>query len=285
MKKVLSILSTLTLASSATLVLVSTVDNHIQQTKTESTTNINWNDVKKSNDDYFKNFKINQKDLSRFTITKSDEMTLYAKNKANDYIEMFQNKNFNLDQMIEYLSTENLEFRNNYNKILQEQNNFINQQLKQAKDTNILDVKVLDAQQDFATLDAHVRDLSIAKATITTMAATAAVAAAAFWAAAWFFGISVPWATDCTAISIFLGGIVAGLNIAIELYDKTLNNLDKMFLSGEAVINLGAMFGRIAWKVLVTATTTATALSWAFPAVMALIPIFSATMEWIKLYK
>lgn len=115
------------------------------------------------------------------------------------------------------------------------------------------------------------------------MAAGAAVAA--FWAAAWFWYFCFPWATACTSISIFLGAVVAGLNIAIEAYDKTLSNLNKAFISGESIINLGAAFARIAWQLFITATTTATALSWVFPAVLALIPIFSVPMEWIKLYK
>lgn len=284
MKKVLSILSTFILTSSATLVLTGTVDTH-NQTKNENKTGIDWRYIKNNNSNYFNNFKNNQRTLSEFSVTKSDEIASYAERKANDYIEMFQNKDFNLNQVIQYLSTENSQFKDNYNKILQEQNNFISQQLNQVNTINILDVKVLDAQQEFATLDAHVKKLRIESTIFTTLSVAAAVAAAGFWAAAWFFGISIPWALAATAVSIATGILLAGINISLVKYDKELNGINKASLTFGVTYKLGNIIYEILKPILITVEGTLTATTWAVPAVTAAIGVIATISSWIRLYE
>jgi len=89
-----------------------------------------------------------------------------AQKKVNKYIELFQNKNFTLKQIIEYLSNENNDFKEHYNKSLIKQDNFIVNQ------SNLINEKtIFSSNNDFPTLDNHVKTLRISKASFVTISA------------------------------------------------------------------------------------------------------------------
>ncbi|MBE4704150.1 hypothetical protein [Spiroplasma platyhelix] len=282
MKKGLSIFSALILTGTATTLLTTNVQTHqnkINQSNSES--DIDWSLLKNINNDYFKNFKETHKaEVTNFSARNIDEIIAYAQKKANEYIQLFQNQNFDLNQIIEYLSTENSNFKENYHKSLQNQSNIINNQI-----SSTTNVTTFSDAQDFAKLETFVKNLRIEKAIFTTITATSAIAAAGFWAAAWWFGISIPWAIACTTISTVSGGITTALNGALVEYDKELSKIDKAIIWGSMIYYLGHIFYKFAYITLIAGATTVTATSWAFPAVLALVPVISTISTWISVYK
>ena len=280
MKKILSILSTLILIGSTTIALTNNANTHIKETKFEKNEKINWSDVKKSNNDYFNNFTKNkQKELKIYSSNDINKGIILAQKKVNKYIELFQNKNFTLKQIIEYLSNENKDFKEHYNKFLIKQDNFIVNQ------SNLINEKtIFSSNNDFPTLDNHVKTLRISKASFVTISATAAVSAAAFWSISWMIW-PIHWAVGCTIVSTIAGSVAAGLNLALVKYDKTLSTINKATISAISILKLGALFPTIAWTTLITAQITLAGTSWAFTPSVVLIPLITIALAWMSIYR
>lgn len=115
MKQVLSILSTLTLTSSTALILSGNVDIHVQQTSNK----IDWNDVKKSNINYFNNLRQSQRKQKAFATNENNEISInevinYAKQKSDQYLAEITNRNLDFNQTINFLGQENSDFKTAY---------------------------------------------------------------------------------------------------------------------------------------------------------------------------
>lgn len=143
---------------------------------------------------------------------------------------------------------------------------------------------VLKDNASFSSLEQYVHNIKIARTTFATISATAAVAAAGFWAVAWWFGFSTPFAVTCTLASAFSGGIAAAISIAQVIYDKQLRGIDKFVISLFAIYKLGHIFYATLNPILIGANVSAYSMSWAFPAILAIVPVVSAVLVWINLY-
>lgn len=284
MKKILSISSSLILS---TTIIISNINNCQIINETNIQNKINWNSVQNYNNNYFQNIKENYYKNSTLKLinfknnqeTNIDQIIEFAKQKTNIYITKFKNQNFDLTQIINTLSKENYKFAENYNTSLISTNNLIKNKLYSSKNAYLLKT------DSFSSLENYIYKLKIAKTTFVTISAAAAVAAAGFWASAWAFGVSIPWAIGSTTASALSGGIAAGINISLVKYDKELSSLNKASISFAATYKLGHIFYSTLNPLLIGATATATSLSWAFPLIISIIPLISATLAWINLFR
>ncbi|WP_338966438.1 MULTISPECIES: hypothetical protein [unclassified Spiroplasma] len=98
----------------------------------------------------------------------------------------------------------------------------------------------------------------ISQNTLSTLAVIAGAAAAGFWAAAWWFGISIPWAIAATVISASLGVAAAGIG-----FYRSKTNLNPGILSSAGWVwnirTLASSFKEIVYPVLIASETTVTA--------------------------
>lgn len=235
---------------------------------------IDWIDVEKNIDKFIEKFLKENKnlDIQNIVINKIRKIILDSKNE-----------NLNLNQLICKISKESQQFKNTYTKI---QKQVINTKSFSSIENKKNSKSLNFSQEEFDKLKKLVNDLKISKVTFTTISATAAVAAAGFYAAAIVsFGATIPWAVGCTTISVVSGGVAAGISIALVQYDEELTKWQKTGSSFSAIFNLGHIFYRILNPLLIGATATITATSWAFPAALALIPITASILSWINLYK
>lgn len=286
MKKILSITSSLILSSSVVTILANDVNNSQIVNKVNENNKINWFSVQDYNNNYFQNIKENYyKNLNPKLINfknnqevNIDKVIEFAKQKTDIYVTKFKNQNFNLNQIINTLSKINSKFAQNYNNALTAKNNLLNNKAYYSRSLGLL------KDASFSSLESYVYNLKIAKTTFTTISAAAAISAAGFWAAAWWFGISIPWAIGSTAVSALAGGIAAGISITLVKYDNELSGIDKATISAAATYKLGHIFYAVLKPLLIGSGATATSLSWAFPAVIAIVPLVSAILAWINLF-
>lgn len=282
MKKILSITSSLILASSAVTVLATNINTYQATQKTNENGNINWTNVKFDSSNYFKNIKENYYKNPKSSLIKNNQtvdmnkVIKYAQDKANNYINNFQKQNLNLNQIIKTLSKDSPQFAKSYNSGLNKKDSGVK--------TNLILKNNLGLLKDtsFSSLENYVYNLKIAKTTFISVSATAAIAAAGFWAAAWWFGVSIPWAVGSTTASALAGGIAAGINIALVKYDNELSGIDKAAISFASIYKLGHIFYAVLNPLLIGSSATATSLSWAFPAILSIIPVASAILAWIN---
>ncbi|WP_375317354.1 hypothetical protein [Spiroplasma endosymbiont of Virgichneumon dumeticola] len=147
-------------------------------------------------------------------------------------------------KIISVLSKDNLEFAKNYNNVLIRKNNVLKNPLLSSQNLRLL------KDTSFYSLENYVYNLKIAKTNFITI--SAAVAAAGFWAAAWWFGISIPWAIGSTAISALDGGVAARINVTLVKYDHELSGLDKATISATSIYKLGHIFYAVLNPLLIT---------------------------------
>ncbi|AUB31973.1 hypothetical protein [Spiroplasma floricola] len=315
MKKLLSILTSVGLSSSAFSVTLSSSKNVIHNNVKSDESNLNsveWAEVKKMTFDIFNrdmplqfandvsnNKNIVNKQLSQNNI--KDTYLQKAKEESEKIINKFTEQNISLDKALDFIKAKYPQFEKEYNKQIstyQEQNysTLTNSYLEETKLKNSYkesfnyinnsenvekyNISFSSAYQKNGEL---VSRLKTAKISFVTLTAASAVAAAGFYAAApWTLGATIPWAAGCTAISIGSGLVTAGLSGALLAYDEKAEKWDKARNAGSVAINAAQALGRIAKTVLVSFTATATPFIWAMPAVVAVISIAVAVASWIN---
>ncbi len=235
MKSLLIILSSLTIATSGILAAVQTETEN--KTKEVQKTNFNlstidWNSVK-NNFTLKDSNSYRQFERSIDSISNSEEMLKKAQEKSLEFIDSIKDKNLTFDQFLQevnkkaqdfdkkdnYKTPSNINVTSEFNSILSSKNNYFYSTFSSNQKIDDLN----DAKEALAKFD---KDLMIAQNTLSTLAVIAGVAAAGFWAAAWWFGISIPWAIAATAISASLGVAAAGIG-----FYRHKTNLDPGILS------------------------------------------------------
>ncbi|PPE04776.1 hypothetical protein EELLY_v1c04560 [Entomoplasma ellychniae] len=219
----------------------------------------------------------------------------YAKNESQKILDSFEKENISFSSLINFLQRTVPDFGKTYNLYLNDGagvNVSANHKLNEvAFQRNLSSRMSLGGGGHFTHTYTNteslqknrelVEKLRTSKASITTIAATAAIAAAGFYAT----GVLLPWAVTCTAISVIASTAAAGLSLALTNYDKEMSKINKGFSTLSATITLGHSLGKTAKAILLTLTTTAAPLSWAFPAVLALIATSTAINAWIDASK
>lgn len=246
---------------------------------------INWNDVEINLNQMFENitFEKNSKELGTRNQEQFETVIKFIRQNNNKNINKFKSDNYDLKLLQKYLCETNDQYKSVYQnptQFLKENNlNFENAAEK------INSIKVFSDTNNLEWLKNHVNKLKVYKVTFATLSATAAVAAAGFWAAAWWFGISIPWAVGATLASTLTGAAASGITIALVKYDQEMDRLVKAGSIFGATFSLGHIFYSILNPIFVGLSASATAVSWAFPAVLAVVGIAVAVLAWISLYK
>jgi len=126
------------------------------------------------------------------------------------------------------------------------------------------------------------KKLRIARTTLITISVASAVAAAGFYAAAVFFGLSIPWAVASTAISVATGAAAGGISVALTNYEvglkhrygfpdersewEILKDMAKVLNMLKQSANvIKAIYTSILKPIFTAVTVVITASSWAFP--------------------
>ena len=257
---------------------------HKSEISYQENNQIDWKMLNQDINSYFNNLK----EANAFSASDVDNSTMtlaldFAQQKANDYLQRFQAQNLSLEEIIKTLGQESPEFAKNYQEHLDQPVTS-----DDSFDTASMISAFSNSEVSVAFLDKKIKDLKIAQTVFITVSATSAVAAAGFWAAAWFFGISVPWAISATLVSAITGTVAAGLNISIVKYDQELDKWNKVERTTPSTITLGLSFYKILkplLSLLKTAEVTVVANSWKIPTALAVLPVISATLAFINLLK
>ncbi|WP_342276567.1 hypothetical protein [Spiroplasma endosymbiont of Nebria brevicollis] len=179
MKKLLTITTSLILSSSTVIILADNINTYQTANKIRVNSHINWINVQKNNNNYFKNIKENyyKNPSLKFIFKENKEVNIedvigYAQNKANSYTEKFQKQNFNLNQILNTLSKNNPKFGKKYNQHLNQKDTIINTNLLSSTNSGLL------KNTNFSSLENYVNNLKIARTTFISISA----AATGFWA-------------------------------------------------------------------------------------------------------
>lgn len=268
-------------ASAASFTSSNVFLGHKSEVSHQENNQIDWKMLNQDTNNYFASLKeanaFGTSDVDRTTMTAA---LAFAQQKATDYIQRFQAQDLSLEEIISTLAQESPEFAKNYQAQLNNPTTI---------DDNVDATSMMSAfsnsEISFSFLEQKVKDLKISKTVFITISAVAAVAAAGFWAAAWFFGISVPWAIAATEISTVTGLVASGINAALLKYDKELTKWGKAAITFSIAYKLGHIFPDTLKRILLTADMIVTANSWKVPAALALVPVISSILAWIDLFK
>ena len=115
---------------------------------------------------------------------------------------------------------------------------------------------------------------------LSTTAAVAAVAAAAFWAAAWFFGFSVPWAIAASAIAAVLSVAAAGLGTYINNYHRSSSWINAVYWALQ-IKGIASTFKEVLYPLLVVSETVTSIDEWVLPGVGAVISVILVVVGWV----
>lgn len=211
-----------------------------------------------------------------------------AQQKASEYIEKFKDQSFNLQQLINVLSNDNSQFKDEYEKQVNQAQQKQSLNLSNTNQNNHLSCKnslLKSSNNDIEALKKKIKKLKIAKTAFITISASAAIAAAGFWAAApWTIGATIPWAVGCTEISVASGFVSSSLSFSIIKADEQMPGWEKFTSALTSTYFIGHIFYKILYPILISLNVTLTVTSWVFPVVLSLIPITSSIIAWISLY-
>ncbi|WP_419334828.1 hypothetical protein [Spiroplasma endosymbiont of Sarcophaga variegata] len=130
--------------------------------------------------------------------------------------------------MINDFRTEFPDFKNLYDKEIQKNEGTMafssNSGLNFNNDINVATYSISKDKQAALEYWDKLNDINLGFKTATTIVA---IAAAGFWAAAWFFGISVPWAIAATVVAASPGVTTAGISYYLNINNEYQNNLIK----------------------------------------------------------
>lgn len=146
--------------------------------------------------------------------------------------------------------------------------------------------KVLDKEQTINKALTTIDKMKIVDTAIYTAATISEIAAAGFWAAAWWFGISVPWAIAATTLGAALYTIYYGINTFLDNNNIAKKNLwDDLLWAKDITLFAGSIsYSLIYNTALLSAQAVLTATSWAVPAAFGAIGVLCGTWAWLKLY-
>ncbi|KAF0850718.1 MAG: hypothetical protein EIB84_03845 [Spiroplasma poulsonii] len=284
MKKLLCVLSTVLLTTSGVLSIAvdKTHESTIQQNNNVDKEAVDWNQVK----NYFKEnsfetlYQTNSlKDANGHPLT--SEVVNKVQQKSLEYVNNFKNKNFNLNQITNYLKTNVKDFDQHFK--VDNKNETLKLNSYSLLQTNNKD---LDKEKTITNTLNAVNKLKIVNTGIYTAATIAEIAAAGFWAAAWWFGLSVPWAIAATTLGAALFTVYYAINTFLIDNDISNKNLwdDLLWAKDITFFVSSVSYSLIYNTAVLVAEGTLTATSWAVPAAFAAIGVFFGTWTWLKLY-
>ncbi|AOX44092.1 hypothetical protein S100390_v1c07560 [Spiroplasma sp. NBRC 100390] len=284
MKKLLSVLSTALLATSGVLSIAvnKTYEPITHHKDNVSKEGIDWDHV----ENYFKEDSFqtlyqtnvltnaNNQPITSEVINKVQEKSL-------EYVNDFKTKNFNLNQITNYLKTNVKDFDQHF-KLDHKNETLKLNSYSLLQTTN----KDLDKEKTITNTLNAVNKLKIVNTGIYTAATIAEIAAAGFWAAAWWFGISVPWAIAATALGAALFTVYYAINTFLIDNDISNKNLwdDLLWAKDITFFASSVSYSLIYNTAVLVAEGTLTATSWAVPAAFAAIGVLFGTWAWLKLY-
>ncbi|MDE5545774.1 MAG: hypothetical protein K2I76_04135 [Malacoplasma sp.] len=233
----------------------------------------------------FKNFNNAENlDLENTEIVENltDEQIQLMNKKQNELLEYFEEKNYTLNQINDYLFERYPEYKEEYLKNLDDlkEENLVKQnEIIINRNRAVL----YSSEPNYATennLNELVNTLKTLKITFTALAAGAAIAAvASFLCGNLILGVSL------TTISCVLGASAAGVDIGLAKYDESRSNWKNAILLITDVYKLGRLLYSIAYAWIVTANATITASTYIFPAFLAITGLVSIALTLLEIFK
>ncbi|AGM26534.1 hypothetical protein SSYRP_v1c09470 [Spiroplasma syrphidicola EA-1] len=293
MKTLLIILSSLTIGASGVLTAIkSGTDNQKQE---EQKFSLNFSNVDlNSIENYFTEKDLNlYREFGQTINLKTDlkKMNEKAKLEAVKFIHSIKDKNLTWEQFQQSISKkaqyfngkDNYKIPNNINTKIEFNNISLNQKnfsyISTYNSTQRLGINnVNEAKNVLTKFD---KDLLTAQNSLATLSALAGVAAAGFWAAAWWFGISIPWAIAATAISASFGVAAAGIG-----FYRSKHNLSPGIINAATwawqIRTIASSFKDIVYPILAASETVVASSSWAFPAATAALAVILVIYAWVS---
>ncbi|WHQ37491.1 hypothetical protein [Spiroplasma sp. SV19] len=284
MKKLLCVLSTVVLLTSGVLSIAvnKTTAPVAQQKDNVGQEVVDWKQVENyfSVDSFEALYQVNfSKNANNPPIM--SELVNKARQKSLEYINNFKTKNFNLNQITNYLKTNIKDFKQNFQVTHKKQTLKLHSYvvLKAPE-------KVLDKEKTITNTLNAISKIKIINTGIYTAATISEIAAAGFWATSWWFGISIPWAIAATSLGAALYTIYYAVNTFLIDNDISNKNLwDSLWWVKDITFFATSLsYSLIYNTTILIAEGTITATSWAVPAAFAMVGILFTTWAWLKLY-
>lgn len=301
MKKLLSFLGTATIITSSASVFA--YADHLNNVNSSKVTNnaetLDWNEISSNLFDVFKKASLySQKEfkvLNSNNQAKSTQQTVsleavlnYAQAETAKMLSDFQEQNLTLDEIISTIKTNVNDFEEVFDQQETKPNAseiVINQNLRANDLESVKNFQESDTisqeEQDVKNRDLVLK-IQLARNVIASGAAAAAIAAVGFYAAAWFFGISIPFAVGCTVASALLTAAAGGLAIALGEYDYDMQHLERFTTILLGTMSVAHVLASVSLALLYTLLAAVTAFSWCFPAVTAVIAVVSMVIGWVN---
>ncbi|UNF61579.1 hypothetical protein [Spiroplasma poulsonii] len=250
----------------------------VLQSPESETDEVDWDQVNK----YFKDLNKNSSNKTSREKEMFKSVSEFGKKSVKKYQKMGGQLFTNLfDIMINDFRTEFPDFKNLYDKKIQKNEGTMafssNSGLNFNNDINVAYSISKDKQAALEYWD-KLNDINLGFKTATTIVA---IAAAGFWAAAWFFGISVPWTIAATVVAASLGVTTAGISYYLNINNEYQNNLIKSIRVTLSIRTLAHSFWDIVFPILTANVTVVSGTSLIIPAVTAVLATTSAFFAWI----
>ncbi|MDY2887328.1 MAG: hypothetical protein SOT25_00930 [Malacoplasma sp.] len=168
------------------------------------------------------------------------ELTIEQEQKVQElqqhYLDLFESNNYSLEEVLSYMCENFPQYKEEYEKqtkVLNLNNSHnLNNHFVIGKNNNLLKISpdieewIKRKQKEFKE---KIPDLEYNRNVLITSCVIASTAAAAFYAAAWWFGITIPWAIACTMAATQFGILQDSLNKEI-LIIKEYTEIDVLYV-------------------------------------------------------
>ncbi|AUB31768.1 hypothetical protein [Spiroplasma floricola] len=276
MKKILSILGSTVLVAplvSTTTFNTKNISNEINNKKDD----VNWNYIDQETNNIFEKLvnNSNSQFYSDDNQNITNEVLKFAKQETKKLLNSFKNEQKSLEEMIKYFENNVDGFKENLDK--QTSNNSIYNLL------NLDSYEKIKKNISKTWFNSLLDDMNLVAGKLGWGAIALAAAAAGFWAAAWWFGISIPFAIDCARVAAVLTVCSAGLGLTVAAFREKLNSIWDVLTWSLNSYRLYSTIGQIAIPKLLIVKTTLSASIVGYITSAVLVPIIGNLL--FKLYK
>ena len=216
--------------------------NKNNTTQTTTSLSVLKNTSSKTTVDYSLVEKMMSKLTPKLLSSNSSEskLTPQQEQKVNEfqkqYLNLFKTNNYSLEEIQSYMCENFPQYKEEYEKqtkVLNLNNSHnLNNHFVIGKNNNLLKISpdieewIKRKQKEFKE---KIPDLEYNRNVLITSCVIASTAAAAFYAAAWWFGITIPWAIACTTAATQFGILQDSLNKEI-LIIKEYTEIDVLYV-------------------------------------------------------
>lgn len=178
---------------------------------------------------------LKSKAVENINLPSSQEVNSYVSKKIIEYQKDYLNGNFDLNTVLDNAKKSGWDEQKIVSEINDYQDKLISNKQSFENNNQIKTYGLaLHASYGDKTFGNTIDKITSVLTGLAVTSAVASVAAAGFWAAAWWFGITIPWAIAATSLAVTLTANTIGVAI---LKDKLQTPINKGYVNNSTKIN------------------------------------------------